>query len=378
MKSIYTILKGLNILVEGLVDNKKEGIEMDLGMLGIMAQNYLEPFRQMHMLQQYRQLMAGNVTNININIFNMGMPMVGVGMMNPQMLLMLLMLLMMMQGGMGMGGFPGMPMPFPGGGIPTFPPVMPPVTPPIMPPITPPIMPQPQPLPLPNPGPIYPQPPVYEPKIGELNQFKDGTKVYTTPGGYRVVYQPGKHEVKIISPDGKVTKIWGDPHVNEADGSRWQWKNKTATFVLPDGTKVTMQADGPKGVVRSVDIYTSDKSDHVHMDDRGRVQRSFNRYENTLKEALQADGDTFYTTNNGKDWHVVYRENKPGQRNYSVSDIDAKKPENAKQLKENLKDPRAGFLKRFGHVLRHRWYLALLGPIGLGAAAIMAATRKAI
>ena len=58
----------------------------------------------------------------------------------------------------------------------------------------------------------------------------------TTSGGYKIE-ATGKFEWKITGPDGKSTRIWGDPHVAEGDGGKWDFK-KDSTFVLGDGTKV--------------------------------------------------------------------------------------------------------------------------------------------
>ena len=65
----------------------------------------------------------------------------------------------------------------------------------------------------------------------------DGGKV-TTPGGYTI--EPlGKFEWKITGPDGKSTRVWGDPHVAESDGGKWDFK-RNSTFMLPDGTRINV------------------------------------------------------------------------------------------------------------------------------------------
>jgi hypothetical protein len=46
--------------------------------------------------------------------------------------------------------------------------------------------------------------------------------------------------------DGSKTCIWGDPHVVEGDGGRWDFKT-TSTFVLEDGTKITCNTVDPNG-----------------------------------------------------------------------------------------------------------------------------------
>jgi hypothetical protein len=62
--------------------------------------------------------------------------------------------------------------------------------------------------------------------------------VITTPGGYKIE-ATGQFEWTITGPDGKSTRVWGDPHVAEGDGGKWDFK-RNSTFVLGDGTRVNV------------------------------------------------------------------------------------------------------------------------------------------
>ena len=57
----------------------------------------------------------------------------------------------------------------------------------------------------------------------------------TTPGGYKIE-QTGQYEWKITGQDGKWTRFWGDPHIQESDrageSSAWDFK-RDSSFVLP-------------------------------------------------------------------------------------------------------------------------------------------------
>jgi hypothetical protein len=64
----------------------------------------------------------------------------------------------------------------------------------------------------------------------------DSSGVVTTPGGYKIE-ATGQFDWKITGPDGKETKVWGDPHVKEGDGGTWDFK-RDSTFVLGDGTRI--------------------------------------------------------------------------------------------------------------------------------------------
>jgi hypothetical protein len=64
------------------------------------------------------------------------------------------------------------------------------------------------------------------------------TGTVNTPGGYKIE-QLGQFDWQITGPDGKSTKIWGDPHVAEGDGGTWDFK-RDSTFVLGDGTRINV------------------------------------------------------------------------------------------------------------------------------------------
>ncbi|SET57700.1 protein of unknown function [Stigmatella erecta] len=66
----------------------------------------------------------------------------------------------------------------------------------------------------------------------------DANGVITTPGGYHI-QALGQHEWQITGPDGKSTRVWGDPHVAEGDGGKWDFK-RDSTFVLGDGTRINV------------------------------------------------------------------------------------------------------------------------------------------
>lgn len=63
-----------------------------------------------------------------------------------------------------------------------------------------------------------------------------------TQGGYTVVPEGKDQAWKIYGPgqqfgDEALTRVWGDPHVNEKDGTRWDF-TQDSSFMLPDGTRI--------------------------------------------------------------------------------------------------------------------------------------------
>jgi len=85
-----------------------------------------------------------------------------------------------------------------------------------------------------------------------LQKNEDGS--VTTAGGYRIDATGKSSEWKIYGPNGdQLTRVWGDPHVDEADGTKWDF-TKDSDFVLPDGTRIAADTnyDPSKGNGQSV------------------------------------------------------------------------------------------------------------------------------
>lgn len=98
-----------------------------------------------------------------------------------------------------------------------------------------------------------------------LTKNADGS--VTTAGGYRIKALGSKAAWSIHGPDGKLlTKVSGDPHVFEKDGTRWDF-TKNSNFVLPDGTRIGVKTGGGRGgqtVTESLDIVNG--SERVKID----------------------------------------------------------------------------------------------------------------
>jgi hypothetical protein len=88
----------------------------------------------------------------------------------------------------------------------------------------------------------------------------------TTAGGYRIVPE-GKTNWEIYAPGQKFsekahTRIWGDPHVDEGDGTRWDF-TKSSDFVLPDGTRIHCETSADRGRSVSVGLEIVNGADRV-------------------------------------------------------------------------------------------------------------------
>jgi hypothetical protein len=70
-----------------------------------------------------------------------------------------------------------------------------------------------------------------------------GSDIVQTPDGYTVEMQAP--EVIIHDRQGNtVTRIWGDPHVDEGGDGTSEWHfGQDSTFILPDGTKISLNTE---------------------------------------------------------------------------------------------------------------------------------------
>ena len=90
-----------------------------------------------------------------------------------------------------------------------------------------------------------------------------------TAGGYHVVPEGRSSAWRIYGPDQKHgekanTRIWGDPHVDEKDGTRWDF-TKNSDFLLPDGTRINCQTTSETGKSVSKGLTISNGMDRVNI-----------------------------------------------------------------------------------------------------------------
>jgi hypothetical protein len=88
-----------------------------------------------------------------------------------------------------------------------------------------------------------------------------------TAGGYTIVPEGKDAAFKVYGPnqspsDEPMTRVWGDPHVSEKDGTKWDF-TKDSNFRLPDGTTISVDTTSQTGqsVSQKLDIVNGD--DHV-------------------------------------------------------------------------------------------------------------------
>ncbi|MCD6310117.1 MAG: hypothetical protein J7M18_05345 [Candidatus Eremiobacteraeota bacterium] len=150
----------------------------------------------------------------------------------------------------------------------------------------------------------------YNSYSGVTKKLDDGSIEYLTRGGYKVNVK--NHDINITDPDGKSTKIWGDTHVTEPDGTRWDGSSKASTFLLADGTKITLNADAPNGSVQNTSIY--DGGNVVKIDNNKMTYESqYNPQRAIVEDYKEADGKTYLANVKGEDWREIYNQEKAGE-----------------------------------------------------------------
>lgn len=133
-----------------------------------------------------------------------------------------------------------------------------------------------------------------------------------TPGGYKIE-MIGQYEWKITGPDGKWTRIWGDPHVDEGDrdgATDWDFK-RDSIFMLPDGTQinVTTVPGGVPGMTVTGQLEIINGVDRVVVTDIdkgvgriGTITQDGHLYRDRFK------GDIFRMGRESDDWSFEGRE----------------------------------------------------------------------
>jgi hypothetical protein len=134
-----------------------------------------------------------------------------------------------------------------------------------------------------------------------------------TAGGYVVVPEGKDAAWSIFGPnqspgDKPLSRIWGDPHVDEADGQRWDF-TKASNFRLPDGTLIDARTTSETGQAVTTGLTIVNGSDRVNIEgiNNNRPQLSavtrdgFDYRANLISQAPNRDTFVLGGTGNNKD-----------------------------------------------------------------------------
>jgi hypothetical protein len=97
-----------------------------------------------------------------------------------------------------------------------------------------------------------------------------GSEYVRTPQGYTI--EMANYDIRVYDTDGnQLTRIWGDPHVDEAGATNWHF-GEDSTFILPDGTKLCLDTEpnsAGEWYVEGVDIIAGNSRYHFGTGDDG-------------------------------------------------------------------------------------------------------------
>jgi hypothetical protein len=146
-----------------------------------------------------------------------------------------------------------------------------------------------------------------QPKPKGIKQTKDNPPAFETPGGYKIEAEGKSAAWKITTPEGKTTRIWGDPHVHESDGTKWDFK-KDMSFVLPDGTKITARTTPPRAngytVTAGIDIMNGSERASIDGIDKNKPTTGGVKNDRWAVDAKVKDGDYAVLGKSGDDWFL--------------------------------------------------------------------------
>ncbi|MBI4816671.1 MAG: DUF1521 domain-containing protein [Deltaproteobacteria bacterium] len=124
-----------------------------------------------------------------------------------------------------------------------------------------------------------------------------------TAGGYTIVPEGGTNW-SIYAPGQKPgetpnTRVWGDPHVTEKDGTRWDF-TKSSDFVLPDGTRIAAQTSSEQGQSVTTGLTITNGADRVNVSN------------------IHGSPTTGAVTNDGYEWRAQHLASNPGRDTFRL------------------------------------------------------------
>lgn len=135
---------------------------------------------------------------------------------------------------------------------------------------------------------------------------KLGPNKFKTPGGFTIEAEGKSQAWKITTPEGKTTRIWGDPHVHEGDGGKWDFK-KDMSFCLPDGTKIeckTVPYGNGATVTGEINIMNGNQRANISGIDKNKPTSGEITNDRYAFDAKTNDGVHAYLGKGGDDWFV--------------------------------------------------------------------------
>lgn len=146
----------------------------------------------------------------------------------------------------------------------------------------------------------------------DVNRNDAGMITVRTLDGFTVRAEGRDQAWSITGPDGRTTRIWGDPHVSESDGDKWDFlnrstfmfgKNKATVEVVPAGNgetlsaRLTIYSDYERVTIDGID---KDQPTVVAASSDGLQHDAGLADGQIYKRALTANGEVWVSTATGK------------------------------------------------------------------------------
>ena len=125
----------------------------------------------------------------------------------------------------------------------------------------------------------------------------------TTDDGYSIKFGAEEYDMTITAPDGRATRIWGDPHVTESDGDAWDFINGSS-FVFGNNkiTIDTVAIGNGKTIMKTVSIYNGHDRVTVSGIDKNIPKLDAWLRDGVEQDLAKADGDLYdLTQQNSRD-----------------------------------------------------------------------------
>ena len=146
-----------------------------------------------------------------------------------------------------------------------------------------------------------------------------GPQAVRTAGGYTIVPETKDAAWSIYAPGQKPgdtpnTRVWGDPHVTEADGTRWDF-TKNSSFRLPDGTNIAVTTTAQEGQSVSKALDITNGADRVQISDidKNQPKRSVITPDGYTARANLAANDTFHLGGDAQGKVQWFKQNPQGK-----------------------------------------------------------------
>lgn len=173
--------------------------------------------------------------------------------------------------------------------------------------------------------------------------FPEGT--ITTAGGYKIVPTGSQAAWEVYGPDQQycdkpLFKTWGDPHVDEKDGTRWDF-TKDSDFVLPDGTRIHCDTTAQTGRSVSQNLTIWNGNDRVEVtginSNDPQVSQVYHDGYRTRAEHLATNRDmhSFYLTGDNAEQTFVRVTNGEAEGAVTGAYYDSAKQQYIQKLDEN-------------------------------------------